>query len=219
MTSADLPDDALPDDALPEGFSIPDDLSSLGDVSSTAPAAAAAPGATAAPGAAAALGAPEAPAADVVAAPEVPAHKIAIILTQVATAEALAAACAVNKIVVDAVSSPLGAYAICRDTSPQGPAELARAVSTLVNAVPLILFEAAGGQVTASQWQGGKRLGDIPAALVLDGAPHEFEDLLFGTTSVHDLPNVVSSAGMSRWKAMRSLSGKPPKPPKPRGGQ
>ncbi|WP_066463400.1 hypothetical protein [Sanguibacter suarezii] len=191
MTSADLPDDALPD-----GFSVPDDLSSLAgdqDAATTPP-----PAATPSP-----AQPQSAPAAD--AAPE---HRIAIILTQVATAEALAAACAMNKLVVDAVPSPLGAYAICRDTSADAPAELARAVSALVKSVPLILFEAAGGQVKASQWQGGQRLGDMPAALVLDGAPHEFEDLMLGTTTVHDLPGVVSSAGMSRWKAMRALSGK-----------
>lgn len=204
MTTADRPDDAVPDDALPEGFTVPDDLSSLGDASPAAPAPVPAPvdpGTTSDASDAAPAAEAESPA------PEAPAHKIAIILTQVATAEALAAACAVNKIVVDAVTSPVGAYAICRDTSEGGPAELARAVSALVKSVPLILFEATGSQVKASQWQGGKRLGDMPAALVLDGAPHEFEDLLFGTASVHDLPGVVSSAGMSRWKAMRTLSG------------
>lgn len=200
MTTADLPDDALP-----EGFSVPDDLSSLSGERD----AAAAPADAAPSGAGAPSGSPAAPAA------QAPEHKIAIILTQVATAEALAAACAMNKLVVDAVSSPLGAYAICRDTSAQAPAELARAVSALVKSVPLILFEAAGGQVKASQWQAGQRLGDMPAALVLDGAPHEFEDLLLGTTTVHDLPGVVSSAGMSRWKAMRALAGKPGKQSKP----
>ena len=204
MTTADLPDDGLPDD-----FSVPDDLSSLTGTPGTAtPDAAASGTVTPDAGSSAPVDLDKQSGA---AAPEVPDHKIAIILTQVATAEALAAACAVNKLVVDAVASPLGAYAICRDTSPGAPAELARAVSTLVKTVPLILFEASGGQVKASQWQGGQRLGDMPAALVLDGAPHEFEDLLLGVKTVHDLPGVVSSAGMSRWKAMRSLTGKPRK--------
>lgn len=200
MTTADLPDDEFG-----EGFSVPDDLSSL---TADHPGAAGSDTTDAGPAA------PAAP-ADA----EVPEHKIAIILTQVATAEALAAACAVNKLVVDAVPSPLGAYAICRDTSAGAPAELARAVSALVKSVPLILFEASGGQVKASQWQGGQRVGDMPAALVLDGAPHEFEDLLLGSTTVHDLKGVVSSAGMSRWKAMRALAGKPGKPRKQRGEQ
>ena len=208
MSTADLPDDALPD-----GFSVPDDLSSLsGDPAAGAAGAASSAAGPAGPSDASPTSPTESAAADTA-----PQHKIAIILTQVATAEALAAACAINKLVVDAVPSPLGAYAICRDSSADAPAELARAVSTLVKSVPLILFEAAGGQVKASQWQGGQRLGDMPAALVLDGAPHEFEDLLLGTTTVHDLPGVVSSAGMSRWKAMRALSGKPGKPRKSSG--
>ncbi|MEP7764872.1 hypothetical protein [Sanguibacter sp. 25GB23B1] len=132
--------------------------------------------------------------------------KIAIILTQVATAEALAAACALSKIPVDAVTSPIGAYAVCRDASGDTPQVLAKSVSALVKTVPLILVEADGGQISAGQWQAGERTGDLAPGLVLDGAPHEFEDLLLGITSVHDLDGVVSSSGMSRWKAMRSLA-------------
>ncbi|WP_098454650.1 hypothetical protein [Sanguibacter antarcticus] len=132
--------------------------------------------------------------------------KIAIILTQVATAEALAAACALSKIQVDAVTSPIGAYAVCRDASGDGPEALAKAVSTLVKTVPLVLVEMEGGQISAGQWQAGERTGDLAPGLVLDGAPHEFEDLLLGVTSVKDLDGVVSSSGISRWKAARSLA-------------
>jgi hypothetical protein len=135
-----------------------------------------------------------------------PPAPVALILTQIATAEALAAACAVNKIVVDAVPSPVGAYAVCRDALAEEPAALAQMLSTLVKTVPLILFVSSGGQLTASKWQAGNKVEDLPAALVLDGAPHEFEDLLLGSATVADLDGVVSSAGISRWKAMRSLA-------------
>lgn len=134
------------------------------------------------------------------------APKVAVVLTQVATAEALAAACALSKIPVDAVGSPVGAYAVCRDASGDAPQRLATAVSSLVKTVPLILFEVDGGQISAGQWQAGERTADLAPGLVLDGAPHELEDVLLGAVSVHDLDGVVSSSGMSRWKAMRALA-------------
>lgn len=136
---------------------------------------------------------------------------VAAILTQVATAEALAAACAMGKVVVDAVPSPIGAYAVLVDPSGDRPAELARTVSGLVKTVPLVLFEVADGHITASQWQAGARGEDLPAALVLDGAPHEFEDVLLGSVSAAEVEGAVSSRGISRWKAVRSLaaSGRP----------
>ncbi|ACZ22168.1 hypothetical protein Sked_22530 [Sanguibacter keddieii DSM 10542] len=131
---------------------------------------------------------------------------VAAILTQVATAEALAAACAIGKHVVDAVPSPIGAYAVLVDPSGDRPAELASAVSGLVKTVPLILFEATDGHITASQWLAGVRGEDLPAALVLDGAPHEFEDVLLGSVAASEVEGAVSSKGMSRWKAARSLA-------------
>ena len=135
----------------------------------------------------------------------------AVVLTQVATAEALAAACAIGKMVVDAVPSPIGAYAVLREPSAEGATELARSVSGLVKTVPLILFQVSDGRISASRWQGGALVEDLPAALVLDGAPHELEDLLLGAVAVDGLEGVVTSKGISRWKAARSLaaSGRP----------
>jgi hypothetical protein len=171
-----------PDDGpLPFGQEIPDDISSLLD-------------GTFADGGASSPSDPASP------------PPVALILTQVATAEALAAACAVNKVIVDAVPSPVGAYAVCRDASGDKPAALAQMLSALVKTVPLILFVSSGGHLTASKWQAGEKVDDLPAALVLDGAPHEFEDLLLGSSTVADLDGVVSSEGMSRWKAMRALA-------------
>ena len=138
--------------------------------------------------------------------PDQGAVSVAAILTQVATADALAAACAMGKHVVDAVPSPIGAYAVLRDPSGDRPAELGRSVSGLVKTVPLILFEVTDGHIAASQWQAGVRGEDLPAALVLDGAPHEFEDVLLGAVAAADVEGAVSSKGISRWKAARSLA-------------
>lgn len=131
---------------------------------------------------------------------------VAAVLTQVATAEALAAACAISKHLVVAVPSPIGAYAVLVDPSGDRPVELAAALSGLVKTVPLILFEVTDGHIAASQWLAGVRGEDLPAALVLDGAPHEFEDVLLGSVAASEVEGAVSSKGMSRWKAARSLA-------------
>lgn len=131
---------------------------------------------------------------------------VAVLLTQVANAEALAAACALNKFKVEAVSSPIGAYAVIPETTDGYPEKVAKAVSQLVKSVPVILIQATSGQMKAQQWEAGEVKGTLPVALVLDGAPHELEDVLLGETTTADLPGVVSSAKISRFKAMRLLA-------------
>ena len=129
---------------------------------------------------------------------------VALLVTQVATAEALAAAAALAKVRLDAVATPIGAIGVCRDTGPGEPEVAAGALTRLLPAVPLILLVNRENQVAASRWQGGADAGELAPALVLDGAPAEVEDLLLGQTTVGDLGSV--SSDMSRWKATRLLA-------------
>jgi hypothetical protein len=129
---------------------------------------------------------------------------VAVVVTQVAVADALAAACSLAKVDVDAVPSPIGALAVVRD--PAAGSQAAGAVSRLLRQVPVVLLERREGKVTASQWVGGEREKDLPAGLVLSGAPPVLEDLLLGDVPVDELEGVVTSVGLSRWKAMRMLA-------------
>ncbi len=127
-----------------------------------------------------------------------------VLLTQVATAEALAAACAMSGMKVWAVESPIGAYAV---TQPrQDGQQLAASLTALAKQAPAILITNAQGHMTAEQWEGGQKIGTLPPALVLDGAPHELEDLLLGQVDVATLDGVVDAAKISRFKAMRMLA-------------
>ena len=78
---------------------------------------------------------------------------------------------------------------------------------SLVPGAPVVLLVQRSGQLDASRWQAGVQQQQLSAALMLDGAPPEVEGLLLGAVRVADLPGVVSSAGMSRWRAARSLAG------------
>ncbi len=129
---------------------------------------------------------------------------VAVVVTQVAVAQALAAACSLAKVDVDAVPSPVGALAVLRD--PAGGALAAGAVSRLLRQVPVVLLERREGKIAASQWVGGEHQKDLPAGLVLSGAPPVLEDLLLGDVPAAEVEGAVASVGISRWKAMRMLA-------------
>lgn len=134
------------------------------------------------------------------------APSVALIITQIAAAEPLAAACALAKVPVDAFVTEIGAIASCRDLSDGGPQRAARAISDLVKDIPIVLIERREGQLTASRWQLGKQEAELPAGLVLDGAPEVMEDLLTQASTISDVENVITSVGISRFKAMRQLA-------------
>jgi len=132
--------------------------------------------------------------------------ELAVLVTQIAGAEPLAAACSLAQLEIDAVPTEIGALAVLRALSGDAPQRAAAAVSTLVKGVPLILLTRRGEQLSATRWQDGVE-GDVLApGLVLGGAPEELEDLVTGQTTVAELSGVVPSSGISRWKAMRLLT-------------
>ncbi len=130
----------------------------------------------------------------------------AVVLTQVAMPEALAAACALQRLPVDAVPTPIGCLAACRDTGEGAPEAVARAVSGLLPGVPVLLLEQRDGQISATRWTSGEPSGTVPPGLALDGAPAVVEALLLGSAVAADQPGAVTSAGMSRWQATRALA-------------
>ncbi|EYR64816.1 hypothetical protein N866_04370 [Actinotalea ferrariae CF5-4] len=130
----------------------------------------------------------------------------AVLLTQVAHAEALAAACALGKVAVDVVPSDIGAIAVCRDATGEQPERAAATVSKALANTMVVLLVHRGGRMAGSRWSAGSRGDDVSAVLMLDGAPPVVEQLLLGQAAAGDLPDVVSSVGMSRWRAARTLT-------------
>lgn len=131
---------------------------------------------------------------------------LALVVTPVANAEALAATCAMAKIRMDAVPTGVGALAVFRETSGSAPADGAGAISRLLRGVPIVLLERRDEQLSASRWIDGESDGDLAPGLVLNDAPEVLEDLILGTVTPADLDGVISSVGMSRLKAMRVLA-------------
>jgi hypothetical protein len=188
-----------PDDADDLGFEIPDDLSGLADLTGPAPTG---------------LDAAPAPVADepepAPAAPEPEDEPvIALLVTQVAAALPLAAACSLAGVDADVVPSPVGALAVLRDAGDaRRTAQAAGDLSRVLRLSPVILLDRRSGKIAASRWLGGAQEDELAPGLVLSGAPEVLEDLLLGGTAVTDVPGVETSVGMSRWTAMRALAGK-----------
>lgn len=130
----------------------------------------------------------------------------AVVLTQVALPEALAAACALQRLAVDVVPTPIGCLAACRDTDEDSPEAVARAVSTLLRGHPVLLLAQRDGQLTATRWTDGAPSGDLAPGLALDGAPSIVEALLLGQAEAAEQPGATTSVGMSRWQATRALA-------------
>jgi hypothetical protein len=139
---------------------------------------------------------------------EVP--SVALVVTPVAAAAPLAAACALGGVAADVVPSAVGAIAVLRD--PAAGRAGAAAVSQLLRQVPVVLLERRESQLSATQWVEGRPTRDLPPGLVLSDAPEVLEDLLLGGVAPGGLPGVVSSVGMSRFRAMRVLAAHRPRP-------
>jgi len=187
------------------GFEIPDDLSGLDGLDAGPAEPAQAPGS--ADGDEPSVEVPDDLAGLEAAAAEPDEPVVAIVVTQVAGAKPLAAACSLAGVDVDAVPSPVGALAVLRHTADAaGTAEAAGAISRMLRTSPVILLDRRAGRIAASRWSAGEKEDDLAAGLVLSGAPDLLDDLLVGGKPVGEVPGVETSVGMSRWAAMRALS-------------
>ena len=132
--------------------------------------------------------------------------ELAVVITQVADAQALAAVCAVAGVDADVVPTSAGALAVLKDRAGRAPSDAAGAITKLVRGVPAILVERRAGQLTMTRWQNGEAGDELPPGLVLGGASEEVEDLFFGAKDADTFPGVIASASLGRFKAMRILA-------------
>lgn len=134
---------------------------------------------------------------------------VAVVLTQVVVPEALVVACAMEKTRVDVVLTEIGCVAVCRSTAEGEPEEAARVISNALGRTetPVVLIVQRAGQMSAALWHRGAETKQLSAALALDGTPAVVERLLLGQVAVADLPGVVTSVGVGRFRALRMAAG------------
>lgn len=164
-------------------------------------------------------------------APRTPqAVKVAVVLTPLASAEALASLCAMSDLDCTVVPSRSGAFAVKEfvsahaewdvsellggaDTEPAEAAELASALSRLSRAgVVLMTADLAtdvgiesglSGTITARRYTGGEAGEDAAAGLLLASMDQEVEDVLLGVTRAEDIKGAVKSSEVKPGRAMR----------------
>ena len=89
-----------------------------------------------------------------------------------------------------------------------GPGEAeagARALSGLLRGADVLVLTATDDAVAAQRWRGGVRQEDPRAGLLLATWPDDVQRLLLGRLAPGDVAGTASSAGRSRWRAVRSL--------------
>lgn len=157
---------------------------------------------------------------------------LALVLTPVASAPALAGLCAMSGIDVHIVPSQAGAVAALELTpEPDAPEdwdiaallggpeavprpadELARTLSRLAKTGVVLLTatlapgDEAGeltGQLTARRYAEGEPAEEIAVGLLLAGAEDVVEDLILRRVAVAEVPGHQRSGQLPRWKAAR----------------
>ena len=156
--------------------------------------------------------------------------KVAVVLTPLASAEALAALCAMSELDCTVVPARSGAFAVKEfvsahvewdvsellggaETEPAEAAELASTLSRLSRAgVVLLTADLAtdvgiesglSGTITARRYTNGDAGEDAAAGLLLASVDQEVEDVLLGATRADDIRGAVKSSEVKPSKAMR----------------
>lgn len=133
-------------------------------------------------------------------------RELAILLTPIAQAKALAAACALSGIAADAVDTHTGAVALLHDIDGEAPEQAASILSKVVSGFPIVLVTKTEGQIGVSQFLAGEEKGPLAPAVVLTAAPELVEDLIIGAVKPADVPGSVTSVGMGKAKALKLLA-------------
>lgn len=126
---------------------------------------------------------------------------LVLLITQVSDATALAAACAVAKIDIEAFDTDAGAVAVLTSTADWQA--VAAGISGLLRQAPVLVLASDGDQIAASRWIGGCQDCELATGVVLSALPTTVSDILAGTADPASISTV--SSNMSRWKAMRIL--------------
>lgn len=141
---------------------------------------------------------------------------IAVVLTPIRSAQALAALCRMQQIDADVIGSKNGALAVRTITgevdeaellltgAPAQAVDLATTLSRTVKAGMLLLTAQLGtgeegvtGAITAREYNAGNPGKDVPAGLVLASADEVLESLLLGTVKPEQAPGRIDPATMA----------------------
>lgn len=150
---------------------------------------------------------------------------LAVVVTPVASASALAGLCAISGLSCKVLPTGAGAvaaitlapvddpFAALAGAVPPDADELAAALSRVTHLEVVLIVarltaaeEGPTGQLTAHRYSGGERSGEISPGLVLSSADPLVEDLLLGVVRLEEVTGIADTASIPRWKAARMFT-------------
>ena len=127
-----------------------------------------------------------------------------MLVVPVADAERAADLCALASVVADVV--PVDGVGSVAVVAPGSAEASAQAVSKLLRVADVLVLTTTQDAVAAQRWRGGARQEDPRAGLLLATWPDDVQRLLLGRLAPAEVAGTASSAGRSRWRALRSLA-------------
>ncbi|SED88559.1 hypothetical protein [Ruania alba] len=153
-----------------------------------------------------------------------PRRVVAVVLTPIASAPALAGLCAIAKLDADIVPTRSGALAVrVIETAADDPSELlggepaeatelATVLSRTAKAGVVLLTARLGqgdegltGRISGRQFTAGASGEEVAAGLILAHADDVVEQILLGVTQPQDAPGRLAPKELGRWQAARLL--------------
>ncbi len=150
---------------------------------------------------------------------------LAVVVTPVGSASALAGLCAMSGLSCKVLPTHTGAvaaialaavddpFAALTNAVPAEADELAGALSRLTHLEVVLVVarlstaeEGPTGQLTAHRYAAGERAGEVSPGLVLSSVDALVEDLLLGAVRLDEVTGVEDTSSIPRWKAARMFT-------------
>lgn len=136
--------------------------------------------------------------------------KVAVLVTQLDSADLLAAFCQIADISADCLADENGAVAVLRNLDGDAPEAAAKDVTRVVNGMPVVLVVNRADKLEATLYLGGEAGQKFPPPDLLESAPACVEDLMLGLMDVMGLKaqgdHVIDTGDLDRLKAMKIIA-------------
>lgn len=136
--------------------------------------------------------------------------KSAIIVTQLASADLLAAFCQLSDVSATCLNHAQGAVAVLRNLNGDGPEAAARDLTTVVSGMPVVLAVNRADKLEATLYLKGQAGQGFAPPLLFTETPPFVEDLMLGIATVDDVVaqgvKAVDSGSLDRETALQVIA-------------
>lgn len=136
--------------------------------------------------------------------------KSALIVSQVASAELLAAFCFLSDIAASCIDTRSGAIAVLKNLDGDSPEAAVTDLTNVISGMLGVLVVNRADKIVANVYRCGVAVQSFPPPIVFENAPRYAEDLMLGLTNLEELEqegvHIVDSASFDRTSAMAVIA-------------